>query len=80
MDMLQSRGFKGKCLFCVRGYGIFRLLFVLIVLSHKNLHMREYIDDRWRGSHGLSPRSILTTRRSEWDMLFAKAVEYSPKG
>lgn len=72
MDMLQSRGFKGKCLFCVRGYGMFRLLFVIIVLSHENLQMQEYIDDRSRGPHGHSPRSILTTRR-------ANGICYSPK-
>lgn len=72
MDMLQSRRFKGKYLFYVRGYGMFRLLFVLIVLSHENVQMQEYIDDRWRGSHGLSLRSTLTTRR-------ASGICYSPK-
>lgn len=72
MDMLQSRGFKGEYLFCVRGYGMFRQLFVLIVLSHKNLQIQEYIDDRSRGSHGLSLRSTLTTRR-------ASGICYSPK-
>lgn len=72
MDMLQSRRFTGECLFCVRGYGMFRLLFILIVLSHENLQMQEYIDDRSRGSHGPSLRPILTTRR-------ASGICYSPK-
>lgn len=43
---------------------MFRLLFVLMVLSHENLQMQEYIDNRSRGSHGLSLRPILTTRRA----------------
>lgn len=72
MDMLQSRGFKGKCLFCVRRDGMFRLLFVLIVLSHENVQMQEYVDNRSRGFHGLSLRSTLTTRR-------ASGTCYSPK-
>lgn len=72
MDMLQSRGFKGKYLFSVRRDGMFRLLFVLIVLSYENVQMQEYIDDRSCGSHGLSLRSTLTTRR-------ASGICYSPK-
>lgn len=43
---------------------MFRLLFVLIVLSHENVQMQEHIDDRSRGFHGLSLRSNLTNRRA----------------
>lgn len=51
---------------------MFRLLFVLIVLSRENLQVPEYIDDRSRGFHGLSLRSTLTTRR-------ASGICYTPK-
>lgn len=57
---------------------MFRLLFVLIVLSHKNLQMQEYIEMAWF-SWALF-KIYLNDSKSEWNMLFAKAVECFPKG
>lgn len=59
---------------------MFRLLVILIVLSHENLQMQEYIDDRSRGSHGLSLRSTLTTRRASGICYSSKPLSIFCKG